>query len=203
TKESADASWSPVNLSGGAVVLASDGRRTRVRWKNSYEGLDALVAERGSALLGTAVLLAGSRVAGEDLLQAALERLVRHWGRVRGDKEGYLRRTLYHLAVDQWRSRRRRPEVLAEVEPPGQPDGTDAVHLRDALVQALATLPPRQRAVLVLRYWEQLSEVEAAEVLGCSVGTVKSTASRGLARLRELTADWATEDAQAWKGAGR
>jgi RNA polymerase sigma-70 factor (sigma-E family) len=174
-----------------------------VRRKNSYEGLDALVAERGSALLGTAVLLTGSRVAGEDLLQAALERLVRHWGRVRGDKEAYVRRTLYHLAVDQWRSRRRRPEVLAEVEPPGQPDGTDAVHLRHALVQALATLPPRQRAVLVLRYWEQLSEAEAAEVLGCSVGTVKSTASRGLARLRELTADWATEDAQAWNGAGK
>jgi len=57
--------------------------------------------------------------------------------------------------------------------------------------------------VLVLRYWEQLSEAEAAEVLGCSVGTVKSTASRGLARLRELTADWATEDVQAWNGAGK
>ena len=194
----------PVNLLGDAVVLASDGRRTRVGRKNSYEGLDALVAERGSALLGTAVLLAGSRAAGEDLLQAALERLVRHWGRVRGDdKEGYLRRTLYHLAVDQWRSRRRRPEVLAEVEPPGQPDGTDAVHLRHALVQSLATLPPRQRAVLVLRYWEQLSEAEAAEVLGCSVGTVKSTASRGLARLRELTAAWDAEDVQAWNGAGK
>jgi RNA polymerase sigma-70 factor (sigma-E family) len=174
-----------------------------VRWKNSYEGLDALVAERGSALLGAAMLLAGSRAAGEDLLQAALERLVRHWSRVHGDKEAYLHRTLYHLAVDQWRLRRRRPEILAEVEPPGQPDGTDAVHLRHALVQALATLPPRQRAVLVLRYWQQLSEAEAAEVLGCSVGTVKSTASRGLARLRELTADWATEDVHAWNGAGK
>ncbi|WP_426503210.1 SigE family RNA polymerase sigma factor [Dactylosporangium sp. McL0621] len=170
--------------------------------KNSYEGLEALVAERGGALLGTAVLLAGSRAAGEDLLQAALERLVRHWGRVHGDREGYLRRTLYHLAVDQWRSRRRRPEVLTAVEPPGQPDGTDAVHLRQALVQALSALPPRQRAVLVLRYWEQLTEAEAAEVLGCSVGTVKSTASRGLARLRELTAAWADEDARAWNGAG-
>jgi RNA polymerase sigma-70 factor (sigma-E family) len=174
-----------------------------VRRKKSYEGLDALVAERGDVLLGTAVLLVGSRAAGEDLLQAALERLVRHWSRVHGDKEGYLRRTMYHLAVDQWRSRRRRPEVLAQVQPPGQPDGTDALHLRHALMQALATLPPRQRAVLVLRYWEQLSEVEAAEVLGCSVGTVKSTASRGLTRLREITAAWATEDAQAGNGAGK
>jgi RNA polymerase sigma factor (sigma-70 family) len=93
--------------------------------------------------------------------------------------------------------RRRRPEVLADVEPPGQPDSTDSIHLRHALTEALATLPPRQRAVLVLRYWEQLSEAEAAEVLGCSVGTVKSTASRGLARLREVTAAWTAEDVQA------
>lgn len=172
-------------------------------WRTKrFEGLDALVAERGSALLATAVLLTGSRVAGEDLVQAALERLMRNWHRVHGDKEGYLRRTLYHLAVDRWRLHRRRPEVLADVDPPGQPDGTDALHLRQALVQALGLLPPRQRAVLVLRYWEQLSEAEAAEVLGCSVGTVKSTASRGLTRLRELTADWAIEDAGVM-GAGR
>lgn len=162
-----------------------------MRWKRSFEGLDALVAERGDALLATATLLTGSRAAGEDLLQAALERLMRRWHRVNESPEGYLRRTLYHLAIDQWRSRRRRPEVLAEVEPPGQPDGTDAFHLRQALVAALAQLPPRQRAVLVLRHWEQYSEAETAEMLGCSIGTVKSSASRGLARLRELTAEWA------------
>ncbi|GIH14875.1 SigE family RNA polymerase sigma factor [Rugosimonospora africana] len=166
-----------------------------MRRKKRFEGLDALVAERGNALLGTAVLLTGSRTAGEDLLQAALERLMRSWNRVNGDKEGYLRRTLYHLAVDQWRRRGRRPEVLAEIEPPGQTDGTDAVLLRQMLIQALAMLPPRQRAVLVLRYWEQLSEAEAAEMLGCSVGTVKSTASRGLSRLRELTTAGTLKDA--------
>ena len=75
----------------------------------------------------------------------------------------------------------------------GQPDGTDAVHLRLALLQGLAQLPPRQRAVLVLRYWEQFSESEAADMLGCSLGTVKSSASRGLARLREVTVAWAVE----------
>lgn len=172
-------------------------------WRTKrFEGLDVLVAERGSALLATAVLLTGSRAAGEDLVQAALERLMRNWHRVHGDMEGYLRRTLYHLAVDRWRRRRRRPEVLATVEPPGQPDGTDTLHLRQALIQALGLLPPRQRAVLVLRYWEQLSEAEAAEMLGCSVGTVKSTASRGLSRLRELTAGWALEGAGV-NGAGR
>ncbi|MGK5739455.1 SigE family RNA polymerase sigma factor [Micromonospora sp. URMC 103] len=174
-----------------------------MRWRRRFEGLDTLVAERGDSLLAAAVLLTGSRAAGEDLLQAALERLMRHWHRIHGDPEGYLRRTLYHLAVDQWRRRGRRPEVLAEIEPPSQPDGTDALHLRAALVQALATLPPRQRAVLVLRYWEQLTEAESAEVLGCSVGTVKSTASRGLSRLREVTAAWARDDAPAWNGAGR
>jgi RNA polymerase sigma-70 factor (sigma-E family) len=174
----------------------------RVRRKKRFDGLDLLVAERGSALLAAAVLLTGSRVAGEDLLQVALERLMRNWSRVQGDKEGYLRRTLYHLAVDRWRLRRRRPEVLTEIEPPGQADGAEALHLRQALIKALAMLPPRQRAVLVLRYWEQFSESEAAELLGCSVGTVKSTASRGLARLRELTADWALEDAIV-KGTGR
>ncbi|MEU5722643.1 SigE family RNA polymerase sigma factor [Micromonospora sp. NPDC047738] len=173
-----------------------------MRRKKRFEGLDVLVAERGSALLATAVLLTGSRAAGEDLVQAALERLMRNWSRVHSDKEGYLRRTLYHLAVDRWRLRRRRPEVLTEIEPPGQADGTETLHLRHALIQALALLPPRQRAVLVLRYWEQLSEAEAAEVLGCSVGTVKSTASRGLARLRELTAHWVLEDA-GLNGAGR
>jgi DNA-directed RNA polymerase specialized sigma24 family protein len=98
-----------------------------VRRKNRYEGLDALVGERGSALLGTAVLLAGSRAAGEDCYR-------RRWSAwcVTGPgsgatRKGYLRRTMYHLAVDQWRSRGRRPEVL--------------------------------------RYWEQLSAAEAAEVL--------------------------------------
>lgn len=161
-------------------------------WKRIFEGLEALVAERGNALLATAVLLTGSRAAGEDLLQSALERLMRSWGRVREDREGYLRRIMYNLAVDQWRQRKRRPEVFGTDEPAGPTDLSDVVALRQALVMALAQLPPRQRAVLVLRYWEQRSEAETAEILGCSVGSVKSTASRGLSRLRELTASWDT-----------
>ncbi|KUL41942.1 SigE family RNA polymerase sigma factor [Actinoplanes awajinensis] len=165
-----------------------------MRTKN-FDGLDVFVAERGSALLATAVFLTGSRVAGEDLLQAALERLMRKWHRVRGDPEGYLRRMLYHLAVDRWRVRRRQPEVLMDVDPGSHPDGTEDLHLREVLLQALAALPPRQRVVLVLRYWEELSEAEIAAALGCSAGTVKSSASRGLARLRELTAGvWALDE---------
>jgi RNA polymerase sigma-70 factor (sigma-E family) len=172
-----------------------------VRSPDAYDGLADLLAERGPALMATAVLLTGARASGEDLLQAALERLMRAWRRVDQDREGYLRRTMYHLAVDSWRRRGRRPEVIAAVEPPAQPDGTDRLDLRHALVQALGELPPRQRAVLVLRYWEQLSEAEAAAVLGCSVGTVKSAGSRGLARLRELTAAWDLDDTPTRNGA--
>jgi RNA polymerase sigma-70 factor (sigma-E family) len=168
-----------------------------------FDGLDTLVAERGSALLASAVLLTGSRAAGEDLLQEALERLMRSWGRVREDRERYLRRIMYHLAIDQSRRRRRRPEVFTGYEPAGRPDASDAIDLRDALDRALARLPPRQRAVLVLRYWEQLSEAETAEMLSCSVGTVKSTASRGLSRLRELTAAWDIDLATTLNGRGQ
>jgi len=127
---------------------------------------------------------------------------MRRWNSINGeDKEGYLRRTLYHLAIDQWRARRYRREVPIITEPPGRPDGTEDLHLRQALVQALMTLPPRQRAVLVLRYWEQFTEAQAAQTLGCSIGTVKSSASRGLARLREVTAAWDVEPVQAGNGA--
>ncbi len=176
-----------------------------MRSEERFEGLDALVADRGGALLATATLLAGSPAAGEDLLQTALERVMRHWHRVRDEPEIYLRRTIYHLAVDQWRARRRRPEVLGKTEAEleaaalraARTDGTDAVHL--SLIQGLAQLPPRQRAVLVLRYREQLSETEAADMLGCSLGTVKSSASRGLARLREVIAAWAVEGTRAKK----
>jgi hypothetical protein len=102
---------------------------------------------------------------------------------------------MYNLAVDQWRRRKRRPEVFVDVEPPGRVDPTDVVALRQALVAALAQLPPRQRAVLVLRYWEQLTEAETAGMLGCSVGNVKSTASRGVTTelLINGTRYWGTE----------
>ena len=122
---------------------------------------------------------------------------MRSWRRVRGDPEAYLRRTMYRMAVDSWRVRRRQgvvslcaAEFVEPVNRAGGLDGMDGVAERDALVGALAALPPRQRAVLVLRYWEQMSEAETAAVLGCTAGTVKSSASRGLARMRELTRTW-------------
>jgi RNA polymerase sigma-70 factor (sigma-E family) len=144
-----------------------------------------------------AVALTGSRADGEDLLQAALERLVQNWARIQSDPEGYLRRTLYNLAADGWRRRGRWRGRLAEfrsqaqvaqAQTEGSNTGVAAVDLRDALVRLLHQLPPRQRAVIVLRYWEQRTEAETAALLGCSEGTVKSAASRGLQRLRELAA---------------
>lgn len=169
------------------------------------EELEAFVAERGAPLLRAAVMLAGSREAGEDLLQEALARLLRRWSSIDGDPEGYLRRTIYHLAADGWRRDRAwqvRLRLLRSGDRGGATDVTAGVDLRDALLRLLAQLPPRQRAVLVLRYFEQLSEAEAAGVLGCSVGSVKSAASRGLARLRELTAAGWPDEAGGGSAAG-
>jgi RNA polymerase sigma-70 factor (sigma-E family) len=152
--------------------------------------LELFLAERGDYLLRTAVLLTGSKEAGEDLLQAALERLVRRWATIEGNPEGYLRRTLYHLATDSWRQQstwRRQLRLLRPGLGAAVADPFAEVELRDSLVRLLVQLPPRQRAVIVARYWEQLSEAESAQLLGCSVGTVKSATARGLRRLRDLS----------------
>jgi len=154
--------------------------------------LERFLAERADHLMRTAVLLTGSREAGEDLLQTAVERLLRRWRRFDGDPEGYLRRTLCNLAADGRRrsGRWRQKERLLRTGAQQTQDATGDVDLRDALVRLLWQLPSRQRAVLVLRYWEQLTDAEAAAVLGCAEGTVKSAGSRGLTRMRELADKW-------------
>jgi RNA polymerase sigma-70 factor (sigma-E family) len=166
-----------------------------VHYDEQRRTLERFVAERGDRLLRTAALLAGSRADGEDLLQSALERLLRNWRRIDGDPENYVRRTLYNLAADRWRRQRVRQRKAVLFEPAAPVDPSAGVDLRDAVVRVLVRLPPRQRAVLVLRYFEQLSEAETAEALGCSVGTVKSATARGLVRLREMTAS--AENAEA------
>jgi RNA polymerase sigma-70 factor (sigma-E family) len=160
-----------------------------VRATHKFAELERLLAERGDALLGSAVLLTGKRDAAEDLLQLALERVMRHVSRIRGDPEGYLRRTMYRLAVDRWRLLARRREVFGSDADLPVEDDTAGVDARVVVQRLLRTLPPKQRAVLVLRYFEQLSEDEAARVLGCSVGTVKSNASRAIHRLRAAVGD--------------
>jgi RNA polymerase sigma-70 factor (sigma-E family) len=152
--------------------------------------LEELLAAKGEHLLRTAVLMTCSQDEGEDLLQAALERVFRKWRTVSGDPEGYLRRTMYHLAADGWRRQRAwRARVGLLAHPGTQPDATDDIDRRDHLVRLLRELPPRQRTAIVLRYWEELTEAETAQAMGCSPGTVKSATSRGLQKLREqLTA---------------
>jgi RNA polymerase sigma-70 factor (sigma-E family) len=150
--------------------------------------LAAFLAQRGDHLLRSAALMAGGRQAGEDLLQAAVERLLAHWRRFDGDPERYLRRIMANLAIDDRRrlgTWQRKARLLRASEQPGL-DPIAEVDLRDALVQMLLQLPARQRTVLVLRYWEQLSEAEIAQLLGWPEGTVKSAAARGLKRLAEL-----------------
>jgi RNA polymerase sigma factor (sigma-70 family) len=159
--------------------------------------LERLLAERGNRLMGIVIALTGRRADAEDLLQAALERLLRNRQGVTYNAEAYLRRTLYNLAADGWRRRgawRRKIPLLrtehASAEADAAADPIAVVDLRDALVRLLMRLPPHQRAVIGLRYWEQLSAAEAAEVLGCSEGAVKSAGSKALRRLRELAGSW-------------
>jgi RNA polymerase sigma-70 factor (sigma-E family) len=173
----ARSSWAG-NGGGGGMAGEADGA-----------DLERLLAERGGQLMGAAIALTGSREEGEDLLQAALERVLRKPRQVDGDIEGYLRRVLYNLAADGWRRRgrwRQKLPLLRSQDIADAADGTAVVDLRDELLRLLLQLPPRQRAVVVLRYWEQLTEVETAALLGCSEGTVRSAASRGVRRLREL-----------------
>jgi RNA polymerase sigma factor (sigma-70 family) len=148
-----------------------------------YDDLAALLEARGDALLRTAVLLTLGREAGQDLLQEALERLLRKWHKVHGDPEAYPRRIMYNCAVDGWRSRTRRPEVLVQAEP-AVADHASRLELRLMPIAALGLLTPRQRAAVVARYWEQLSEAETAAALGCSVSAVKAAAARGLRTLQ-------------------
>ncbi|MGW1030245.1 SigE family RNA polymerase sigma factor [Streptomyces sp. NPDC002577] len=145
------------------------------------------VRARWSRLVRTAYLLTGDVHHAEDLTQTALAKAYRSWRRVsRSDSpEAYVRRMLVSCNSDRFR-KRRVTEALTAAPPEvaGRDEAVSWADERSALLAALAELPPRQRAVVVMRYWEDLSEAEVAEVLGCSPGTVKSQASKGLAKLR-------------------
>ncbi|MFJ3926757.1 SigE family RNA polymerase sigma factor [Streptomyces sp. NPDC090022] len=148
----------------------------------------AFVRARWSHLVRTAYLLTGDPHDAEDLAQTALAKAYRSWRRVcRTDHpEAYVRRMLVSCNSDRFR-KRRVTERLTAVPPDTHASPDPAVAWadeRNALMTALAGLPARQRAVVVLRYWEDLSEAEVAEALGCSPGTVKSQASKALAKLR-------------------
>lgn len=159
------------------------------------QAFDAYVRERWLPLLRTARLLTGDAHAAEDLVQETLVRAAQHWHRVDpATADAYVRRILYSRSVDAWRWRRRQPDPA---DPHGEAGrhpattGADDADARLTLAAALARLTHRQRAVLVLRFYEDRTEADAARLLGCSVSTVKSTTRDALARLRALAPELA------------
>ena len=155
------------------------------------EGFTEFVIARQAALLRTAYLLTGNAQDAEDLVQTALIKVVPHWRRIRDNPEPYVRQVLVRENVSRWRRRRWREETTGDVPEQivGAPDHDELLALRAALV----LLAPRQRAVLVLRYYEGMSERETAEMLQIAPGTVKSHAREALTRLRSHLA---TEEAE-------
>jgi RNA polymerase sigma-70 factor (sigma-E family) len=147
---------------------------------------DDFVAARGQALQRTAYLLTGDWGLAEDLLQTALSRVYPRWSRIQlDDPEGYVRKALVNTWSSWWR-RKWRGETPTEQLPDAEaPDAYGEADRRDAVRVALRRLPPKQRAVVVLRFHEDMTEAQVAAVLGISVGTVKSQAARALAKLRD------------------
>jgi len=144
---------------------------------------------RTPALIRIAYLLTGDQHAAEDLVQSALTKTYAHWRRIRHeDPEAYVRTAMYRERVSWWRRRSRQREVAPTwATPERQSDPADHAGLRLAMRAALLGLPSPQRAVIVLRYYEDLSETQVAEILGCSVGTVRSRTNRAVQRLRQLS----------------
>jgi RNA polymerase sigma-70 factor (sigma-E family) len=156
------------------------------RRSRSDEEYVAYVASRRRHLLATAYLLAGDWHRAEDLVQTALTKLYQAWPRVRrkGEEDAYVRTILVRVGIDARRRRWNRERSVDQLPEVPAPD-RGGYEQRDELVRALETLPPRQRATVVLRYWLDLSVEDTAAELGVSAGTVKSQAAKALAGLRD------------------
>lgn len=157
---------------------------------------EAFVRARTPALLRAAYLLTGDQHLAEDLVQSALARAHRSWKRLdrTGNAEAYTRQIMYRLQLSWWRRRRvaeSMPGELPERAGAGDRDAADATALRMTLRQALLKLTPKQRAVLVLRFYEDRTVNETAELLGVNIGTVKSQTARALAQLRAIAPELA------------
>ncbi|MFD4791105.1 SigE family RNA polymerase sigma factor [Streptomyces sp. NPDC058459] len=156
-----------------------------------YPSFASYVHARHPALLRAARSLTANTSDAEDLLQTALAKTYVAWERIEDHRalDGYVRRALLNTRTSQWRRRRVEEYVCDELPEPeprsGADDPAERQALRDAMWRAVLRLPARQRAMVVLRYYEDLSEARTAELLGVSVGTVKSAVSRALGKLRE------------------
>jgi RNA polymerase sigma-70 factor (sigma-E family) len=144
------------------------------------------VAERRRPLLRTAYLLTGNRADAEDLVQAALAKTYLAWDRIEDRKalDGYVRRAMVNTHISWWRRRRLEEYPTDEIPDQAVADHSGTSDLQDTLRRAVDRLPQRMRAAVVLRYFEDMTEAEVADVLGVSLGTVKSTVSRAVAKLR-------------------
>ena len=174
-------------LSGAARWRVAHGEECGVADPGDVErAFREFVSARSPALLRTAYLLVGDWASAEDLVQVALTKTYLAWRRLDhiDAVEAYVRRVLVNTASSWWRRRWHRERPAAVLPERAVPDSTGQYSDRDALLRHLRALPVRQRAVLVLRYYEDMSEAETARVLGVSVGTVKSQSSRGIAALR-------------------
>jgi RNA polymerase sigma-70 factor (sigma-E family) len=149
-------------------------------------GFREYVTARSRSLLRSAYLLTGNRADAEDLVQAALAKTYLAWDRIedRGAIDGYVRRAMVNTHISWWRRRRLEEYPTDELPDRAVVDHTGNSDLADTLRRAVDRLPQRMRAAVVLRYFEDMTEAEVAEVLGVSLGTVKSTVSRAVAKLR-------------------
>jgi RNA polymerase sigma-70 factor (sigma-E family) len=157
-------------------------------------GFREYVTARSRSLLRTAYLLTGNRADAEDLVQAALAKTYLAWDRIedRAALDGYVRRAMVNTHISWWRRRKLEEYPTDEVPDQAVADHSGASDLQETLRRAVDRLPQRMRAAVVLRYFEDMTEAEVAAVLGVSLGTVKSTVSRAVAKLRidtELQAD--------------
>ena len=152
----------------------------------SAEEFAHFVVSRQRQLQRTAWLLTGDWAAAEDLVQNALAKTWRHWGRVRDaeDPDAYVRRIVVNSFANGWRRRWRGEEPTDHLPEQAMPDVADDAAVRLSVQAALRRLSRRQRAVVVLRYFDDLTESQTATVLGCAVGTVKSTTGKAFERLR-------------------
>ncbi|GAA1618469.1 SigE family RNA polymerase sigma factor [Nonomuraea maheshkhaliensis] len=152
-------------------------------WEDEFR---EYVTARGPALLRAAHQLTGHPLDAEDLLQSALAKTYLAWDRIedRNALDGYVRRAMVNINISQWRRRKLEEYPSDELPEPAAREALPAPEIHEALEQALRELPERMRAAIVLRYYEDMTEPEIARTLGISVGTVKSTVSRAMAKLR-------------------
>ena len=144
---------------------------------------------RGSALIRVAYVLTGDQHGAEDLLQTALTKAAARWGRIHTAPEAYVRQIMYREQVSSWRRRARRREACVADVPERAATVPDvSTETRLSLQQAVLALPPGKRAVLVLRFFEDLPEAQVASILGCSVGTVRSQTHKAVTQLRAALA---------------